>query len=207
MDQLIPLSVRAILDDPPLMRGEDEAAYQRLVGQLGVESGAATAVDWLLVKEVADLTWQIARLRRWVNAYAAINERAGLANAVFPLITRRVQDAYETSRALADDVYKDAGGSEYREIMSRHGVPAQHAGVACAFFDKLKSFAQAERMLMGLEDRRDRAIARIDTRRAAFASALRAAANRVVDAEAVVSDGCGGSPPLAPALGAAVNAS
>jgi hypothetical protein len=197
MDQLIPSSVHAILDDPPLMRGEDEAAYQRLVGQLGVESGAASAIDWLLVKDVADLTWQIARLRRWVKAYTASKERAGLARGVLPLLVDRVDRAYETARALADDLYKDAGGSEYREIMARHGVPAQRVGAAYAFFDNLKSVAAAERVLMQLEDRRDRVIARIDARRAAFAAALRAAASRVVEGE-VAASAVSGSPPLAP---------
>jgi hypothetical protein len=198
MNELIPTSVREVLDDPPLMRGEDEAAYQRLVGQLGVESGAATAVDWLLVKDVADLTWQIARLRRWVNAYTASKEREGLANAVFPLIVHRVDGAHQTARALADDLYKDAGGSEYREIMARHGVPARHIGAAYAFFDNLQSVTQAERMLMSLEHRRDRVIARIDARRAAFASALRAAARRAVEDEVAANAGVA-SPPLAPA--------
>jgi hypothetical protein len=113
------------------------------------------------------------------------------------LITYRVDGAYATARALADDLYKDAGGSEYREIMARHGVPAQHVGAAYAFFDNLKSVAAAERILLQLEDRRDRVIARIDTRRAAFASALRAAANRVVEGEVATSAGAGG-PPLAP---------
>ena len=197
MDQLIPSSVREILADPPLVRGEDEAAYRRLVGELGVESGAASAIDWLLVKDVADLTWQIARVRRWVNAYSASNERAGLANAIFPLIVYRVDGAYDTARALADDLYKDAGGSEYREIMAKHGVPAQHIGAAYAFFDNLKSVAAADRMLTGLELRRDRVIARIDGRRAAFASALRAAANRA--GEAAAANAGVASPPLAPA--------
>ena len=139
MDQLIPSSVREILADPPLMRGEDAAAYERLVGQLGAESGAATAVDWLLVKDVADLTWQIARLRRWVSAYTASGERAGLANAVFPLIVRREDDAYQTARALADETYEEGGGGGYRKVMAKHGVPAQHIGAAYAFFDNLKS--------------------------------------------------------------------
>ena len=206
MNELIPTSVREILADPPLMRGEDPAAYQRLVGQLGAESGAAAAVDWLLVKDVADLTWRIARLRRWVNAYTASKERSGLANAVFPLIVYRVDGASQTARALADELYEDGGGSAYREVMAKHGVPAQHIGAAYAFFDNLKSVAEAERILTGLEHRRDRVITRIDARRAAFASALRAAAKRAGEADAVANAGVA-SPPLAPALVAAVDAS
>jgi hypothetical protein len=198
MNELIPTSVREILADPPLMRGEDAAGYQRLVGQLGAESGAATVVDWLLVKDVADLTWQIARLRRWVNAYTASKEREGLANAVFPLIVYRVDGASATARALADELYEDGGGGAYREVMAKHGVPAQHIGAAYAFFDNLKSVAEAERIVMGLEHRRDRVIARIDARRAAFASALRAAARRAVEGEVAANAGVA-SPPLAPA--------
>ena len=52
MDVLIPPAVSEIFANPPLVRGEDEAAYQRMVGQLGAESGAATAFDWLQVKDV-----------------------------------------------------------------------------------------------------------------------------------------------------------
>jgi hypothetical protein len=197
MDHVIPSSVREILADPPLMRGEDPAAYERLVGQLGAESGATTAVDWLLVKDVADLTWQIARLRRWVGAYTASGERAGLASAVFPLLAYRVDDAYHRARALADELYEEGGGGAYRKVMAKHGVPAQHVGAAYAFFDNLKRVGEAERILTGLEHRRDRVIARIDARRAAFASALRAAAHRAGEA-AVVAHADAASPPLAP---------
>jgi hypothetical protein len=202
MNQLIPDSVGHVMADPPLMRGEDPAAYERLVAQLGAESGAATAVDWLLVKDVADLTWQIARLRRWITAYTAGGERAGLANAVFPLILYREDGAYQLARSLADELYEEGGGGAYRKVMAKHGLPARHIGAAYAFFDNLERLAQAERILTTLEHRRDRVLARIDARRAAFATALRAAAHRVVDAEAVVD----GSPALAPPLPAAAEA-
>ena len=68
MDHLIPPAVAHIFADPPLVRGEDKAAYQAMVAQFGAESGAASVVDWLPVKDVADLTWQIARTRRWISA-------------------------------------------------------------------------------------------------------------------------------------------
>ena len=40
MNELIPTSVREILADPPLMRGEDAAGYERLVGQLSAPRAA-----------------------------------------------------------------------------------------------------------------------------------------------------------------------
>ena len=85
-----------------------------------------------------------------MNAYTASKERSGLANAVFPLIVYRVDGASQTARALADELYEDGGGSAYREVMAKHGVPAQHIGAAYAFFDNLKSVAAAERIVMGL---------------------------------------------------------
>ena len=68
METLIPPAMQAILAAPPLVPGEDEADYHRMVAQLGAESGAATGFDWVQVKDIADLTWQIARTRRWVSA-------------------------------------------------------------------------------------------------------------------------------------------
>jgi hypothetical protein len=196
MGHPIPPSVREILADPPLLRGEDPAAYERLLGQLSAESGATGAVDWLFVKDVADLTWQIARLRRCVSAYMASREHAGLESAIYPLLADCEGSAYRTAKELAASCYEEGGGNACWKVMAQHGVPAKHVGAAYALFDNLKAIAAVERILAGLEHRRDRVIARIDAGRAAFAQALRAAARRASAAEASPAVA---SPSLAPA--------
>jgi hypothetical protein len=204
METLIPPAMQAILAAPPLVPGEDEADYQRMVAQLGAESGAATTFDWFMVKDVADLTWQIARTRRWVSAYAVSGRGDGPAGAA----EHMTGDAPPISRGEAirvvGSMYDDGEDGEFRALMARLAASPQPNGPAHAhaFFRNLASLAKAEQLLMRLEYRRDRAIAQIEARRQAFGSALRAAANRVVDADAVEPRLIGG-PPLAPPLAAA----
>jgi hypothetical protein len=197
MDHLIPPAVAHIFADPPLVRGEDKAAYQAMVAQLGAESGAASVVDWLPVKDVADLTWQIARTRRWISACAVHDERAGLASAIKPFVAGRTERAGEVAAQLAHD-HVGEGSSVCTVLMAKYALPAD-IGQARGFFWSLRQLSHAEDLLMRLEYRRERALAQIEARRAAFGAALRTAANRVVDAEAVAHD-VTASPALAPPL-------
>jgi hypothetical protein len=188
METLIPPAVADIFADPPLVRGEAADAYLRMVAQLGAESGAAGAADWFLVKDLADLTWQIARTRRWVSAFTVSGERYGLATAIEQVTGDGSRLPGPQERALADAHYDDPDGAPCTALVAQRGVPLEHVGAAHAFFEHLESFTAAEELLTQLERRRDRVLAQIEARRAAFGAALRAASHRVVEAE-VVTDG------------------
>jgi hypothetical protein len=197
MEHLIPPAVAQIFADPPLVRGEEAGAYQAMVAQLGAESGAASIVDWLLVKDVADLTWQIARTRRWVSAFVDGGERSGLAAAIQPFVADRTRYCADFARRLvAEHCAKGEGGRT--ALLAQYGLSARIGG-AQAFFTSLRRLAEAEDLLMRLEYRRDRALAQIEVRRATFGKALRAATNGVIDAETVAHE-VAVSPALAPPL-------
>jgi hypothetical protein len=195
MNPLIPPAMQAILAAPPLVPGEDEADYQRMVAQLGAESGAATSFDWMQVKDIADLTWQIARTRRWVSAFIASRQHRGLADGVRSVVAPgSISEATHDHifRARYDHPVEHANAS--RELLAELGLPADQVGAAHVFFDTLKPLANAEELLMRLELRRDRAIAQIEARRRAFGVALRAASNRVVEVDAAEPPLVGGLP-------------
>jgi hypothetical protein len=201
MNTLIPPTIQDILVAPPLLRGEDEAAYQRLVAQLGAESGAATLFDWVQVKDIADLTWQIARVRRWVTTFIASGEHGGLKDAVHDVYPSGTTTSQTIERVFGTR-YDDPGmhAKACRNLLVQHGRSPDQVGPAHAFFGNLRSLADAEELLMRLELRRDRAIAQIEARRRAFGAGLRAAANRVVDVEAAAPrlvEGLALAPPIA----------
>jgi hypothetical protein len=187
MDTLIPPVMRQLLADPPLVRGEDAADYQRMVGELGAESGATGVVDWMLVKDIADLTWQIARTRRFVSAYTVSAERVGLALAIQQVTGEGTKYVWDKTLARVDAELDAPGtdGGACQAVLAKCGVPAAQLGIAHAFFHNLDALTAAERLLTRLERRRHRALAQIEGRRAAFGKALREAAHRVVDAEVV----------------------
>jgi hypothetical protein len=61
----IPGDIRDIWGDPPLLRNEDPEIYDKLAGQISQAVGPIDVIEWLWVKDVLDLSWEIRRLRRF----------------------------------------------------------------------------------------------------------------------------------------------
>ena len=58
----IPESFVSIMGDPPIIQGEDNTTYMLLLEKLGGATAARNIIDWMMVKDVADLTWQVMRI-------------------------------------------------------------------------------------------------------------------------------------------------
>jgi hypothetical protein len=61
----IPGDIRDTWGDPPLSRNEDPEIYAKLAGQISQAVGPIDVIEWLWVKDVLDLSWEIRRLRRF----------------------------------------------------------------------------------------------------------------------------------------------
>jgi hypothetical protein len=61
----IPADIRDIWGDSPLLRNEDPEIYEKLAGQISQAVGPIDVIEWLWVKDVLDLSWEIRRLRRF----------------------------------------------------------------------------------------------------------------------------------------------
>jgi len=60
----MPAELRAILGRPPLLRSESRAAYDALTARCAATLGPQDMIEWLMVADYIDLTWEILRLRR-----------------------------------------------------------------------------------------------------------------------------------------------
>jgi hypothetical protein len=61
----IPGDIREIWGDPPLLRNEDREIYEKLAGQISQAVGPIDVIEWVWVKDILDLSWEIRRLRRF----------------------------------------------------------------------------------------------------------------------------------------------
>ena len=64
LEPVIPSVVRALLGEPPLLPGEDRAAYEALLEQVAQARVPKDFVEWLNVKDIADFAWEGERLKR-----------------------------------------------------------------------------------------------------------------------------------------------
>jgi hypothetical protein len=61
----IPGDIREIWGDPPLLRNENPEIYEKLAGQISQAVGPTDVIEWVWVKDILDLSWEIRRLRRF----------------------------------------------------------------------------------------------------------------------------------------------
>jgi hypothetical protein len=62
--ETIPAEIRALWGEPPLLATENLDQYYALVIELVREVGPTDCIEWLWVKDIADLTWDVLRYRR-----------------------------------------------------------------------------------------------------------------------------------------------
>jgi hypothetical protein len=206
-DTLIPRSVLAVLGDPALISGEDLGAYYSLLGQLGAECGALGILDWIWVKDIADLTWQILRMRQWMRVMIENGQKTGLAAGIDQLLAMRPGETVSaTANRLADEAFSDLvpdehgrdGAARLSALLKPHGLGMHQIAAANSFFQQFKSISDAEALIANLEYRRDRALRQIEDRRQSLGSQLRSTVEGVIEsptaAEPVVPDSFEPSP-------------
>lgn len=73
----IPKFAGDLFCEPPLLPGESDMEYLAVVGRLAESVGPEEYLDWLLLRDAADATWEAQRYRRLkANALAAISVAA-----------------------------------------------------------------------------------------------------------------------------------
>ena len=60
----VPENVRALLGPSWLIEGEDPKRYEEVLGRVGAAVQPTDIIDWLLLKDVVALSWEIQRSRR-----------------------------------------------------------------------------------------------------------------------------------------------
>ena len=60
----VPREVRALLGPGWIVEGEDPDCYEELLAQVGAAAQARDIIEWLLVKDIVALSWEIQRTRR-----------------------------------------------------------------------------------------------------------------------------------------------
>jgi hypothetical protein len=172
-----PFALAALFGAPPLIAGEDRAAYDELIGRIAAAVKPADVLEEIWVRDVADLAWEALRLRRLKASLMTASEHEGLARVLTPLL-----DAAEAS-VLAEQwaAREESAVARVETLLAGAGITTD-AVAAQTLAARIDDIERIDRMSMLAEGRRAAALREIDRHRASLAAALRSALGDAEDA-------------------------
>ena len=168
----------AFFGPPPLLEGEDTAAYAALLKQ--VRDGVAPdgVIEDIWVRDVVDITWEILRQRRFkaltIKSARITALRAILDPHVGYYEAEKLAKKWEAGEAQAE---KEVAANLMRLKLTMDDVNAR------AYALKLDAIERMDRMIAQAEARRNLVLREVERRRDALARRLRDSVADVQDAE------------------------
>ena len=158
LSAIIPEHIAGILGPPSVLGTEDPRAYEQLFAEQAREWGPQDTSEWLYVRDLTDLGWEILRLQRAKSNVLKIALKNALAEifvAMLPgsrraLSLKGTEAYYETcaeAKHLADRYFEGPGGREkVTTELAKYDLGAE-AIVAQAYIVTGKDLERLDRML------------------------------------------------------------
>jgi hypothetical protein len=151
------------LPGPSLANGEDAATYAQLAARIRAAVAPANILEEIWARDVADLTWDVVRLRRLKAGLFTVGAGDGMSQ-----ILRGLEKHAITGELRARDwaARRPAAVAEVNTQLSAAGLDMADVATS-TFAARIDQFDRIERMLAAAEVRRAAALHAIDNRRAA----------------------------------------
>jgi hypothetical protein len=172
-----------------IVEGEDADLYEQLLAEVAAAVEPADLIDWLLIKDIVALTWEIQRTRRMRDSLMR-TARLGamqsiLSSLLFPWLlgADRLLGTEKPGELAKLWLYGDEEATrEVQELLDGAGLNDEDVSLraisTCAReLDRLD--AQNERH----EQRRDALLRQIERRRAGWADKVKRTTDEIIDAE------------------------
>ena len=198
-DREIPADVEALLGLPPILRNEDVATYKQLRSRVAEAVAPTDFIEWLWLRDVVDLSWEIQRLRRFKALLIDLKIEArvappqggdGLLRSAQPPLHYGLgtyidppEDREEKARERQEKQREEQ--AKRREALLDHyrKLAATEIGAAGLFLESLGRYEQLDKLIDSAESRRNAVLRDIEKRRESLASRLRKAANEIIDGQ------------------------
>jgi hypothetical protein len=172
--QTLPLVLNA---PPPVIAGEETALYDDLYARMVASVKPADPVEDMWVRDLADLGWEILRLRRVKATLLGISKCQGMTEVLrglgeeYPaILARRWAARQPTAIGDVNERLSDAG----------LGVDAVMTGAMAA---RIAEYERVDRMLASAEGRRAATLCALEQRRDKNLAARLREAGRAIDRE------------------------
>jgi hypothetical protein len=174
--QVQPRDLGPLFIERPLILGEDETLYDKLLARVTHAVGPRDIIEDIWVKDVVDEVWEAQRLRR---LKAALLRTAGkphlvriLTTAIDPLTERPLTPAGAELLAVGCLQGDEQSLAEVADMLTDVALDFD-AIMAKALSDRIEIIEKLDRLITSADARRDKALSNVDRRREAFARRLR----------------------------------
>jgi hypothetical protein len=171
------------ISSAPLLPGEKEADYAKLGARVVSAAKPRDTIEELLIRDVIDLSWEIARLRRIKAGILKASMSDGVREVLNNLGHGEGQ-RYEYTRELGRSwaAGDKSAQKEVARALNAAGLALDEV-TAKTLECKLDSFERLDRMLASAEARRNNALREIDRHRDALGAAVRSSIDEAEDVE------------------------
>jgi hypothetical protein len=168
----------ALFGPPPLLEGEDTAAYDELLVRISGAVKPADILEDIWVRDVVDLVWEAFRLRRLKANLMTVVAHEGLRKILETLIDW--SDARDLAQAWAT---RERGAiKQVDELLASAGF-TMDAVMAQTLSLKLDDIDRIDQMIATAEGRRNAILREVDRHRTTWGQELRRAAQQVEEDE------------------------
>jgi hypothetical protein len=181
--------METIFGPPPILPGEDGSAYEALVRQVIADVKPADIIEKIWVRDIVDLTWEILRWRRikktLVSLHMVMKHEECFEVPASPEGTAQSENyKREASQQTAILWFKEDPKflAVFKKLEKHKVIFPMTTSIDAAFVAELDRIERIDRLIAGVESRRNRVFCEIDRRRA-FARSLRDAIQKAEDAD------------------------
>lgn len=173
----------ALFGPPPLIEGEDAAAYDELLVRISAAVKPADILEDIWVRDIVDFTWEIFALRRLKANLMTATSYKGVKAVLLPII------GFLKADSLANDwaARKPNAIERVNSILDSAGL-TMYAVTAQTLSENLDFVERIERMITIKESCRNAILREVDRHRAMLAHTLRATVHQLEHGEIQVID-------------------
>jgi hypothetical protein len=174
----------AFLGAPPLIPGENVAAYEKLRAYVSTAVNALDIFEAIWLREFVDKQWEIDRYHRVKANLIRGAKKMAAFNVLRPLVAEGGFDMMDRASTLAEGWTKgdQQATKEVKDLLQSADL-TEDAIVAEAVSIKRHDLEHIDRMIMTMEARRDNDLAELDLHRKMRGARCRFAVEQVQDVE------------------------
>jgi hypothetical protein len=172
----------ALFGPPPLIEGEDAAAYDELSTEISAAVNPADIFEDIWVRDITVLYWEVLRLRRLKVNLMTATAYNGLGTVLQPLLDEGLSELVANWARRIPRAVKRVDG-----LLASVGL-TKDAIMAHTLTENLDHLERIDRMIAMAEGRRDAMLREIERHRATLANTLRRTVEQIEEGEYQVVD-------------------